>query len=94
MKNIPYILTIQSLIYAHICTRLVIAYVMGMLGRYQTSPGIDHRGVVNKVMVYFVFKIILFTVIYSYIYAHTSLFEKQYHPCMTGNKHMVYSISK
>ena len=42
MKNIPYASTIGSLIYAQVCTRLDITFAVGMLGRYQSNPGIDH----------------------------------------------------
>ena len=41
MKNIPYASTIGSLIYAQVCTRPDIAYVVGVLGKYQSNPGID-----------------------------------------------------
>ena len=42
MKNIPYTLVIGSLMYAQVCTRSDIAFTVGMLGRYQSNPGIDH----------------------------------------------------
>ena len=42
MKNIPYAFAIGSLMYAQVCTRPNIAFVVGMLGRYQSNPGIDH----------------------------------------------------
>ena len=42
MKNIPYALAIGSLMYAQVCTRLDIAYVVGVLGRYQSNAGADH----------------------------------------------------
>jgi len=34
MKNTPYASAVGSLIYAQICTRPDIAYVVGVLGRY------------------------------------------------------------
>jgi len=42
MKNIPYASAVGSLMYAQVCTRPDIAFVVGMLGRYQSNPGIDH----------------------------------------------------
>ncbi|WJZ99387.1 hypothetical protein VitviT2T_017836 [Vitis vinifera] len=38
--------------YAQVCTRLDIAYVLGMLGRYQSNLGIDHWKAVKKVLCY------------------------------------------
>ena len=34
MKNIPYASVVGSLMYAQVCTRPDIAFVVGMLGRY------------------------------------------------------------
>ena len=42
IKNIPYISTVGSLMYAQVCTRPAIAFVVGMLGRYQSNPSINH----------------------------------------------------
>ena len=42
MQKIPYVSVVGSLIYAQICTRLDIAYIVRMLGRYLSNPGIDH----------------------------------------------------
>eukprot|EP00253_Pinus_taeda_P009249 PITA_09249 len=39
MKNIPYASVVGSLMYAQVCTRPDIAFVVGMLGRYQSDPG-------------------------------------------------------
>ena len=39
--------------YAKICTRPDIAYVLGMLGRYQSNPGIDHWKAVKKSIMLF-----------------------------------------
>ncbi|KAL6315698.1 hypothetical protein AAG906_005790 [Vitis piasezkii] len=52
IKNIPYVSTVGSLMYAQVCTRPVIAFVVGMLGRYQSNPGINHWKVAKKVMRY------------------------------------------
>ena len=38
--------------YAQVCTRPSIAFAVGMLGRYQSNPGIDHWRVAKKVMRY------------------------------------------
>ena len=52
MKNIPYTSSIGSLLYAQVCTIPDIAFVVGLLGRYQSSPGIDHWRAAKKVMRY------------------------------------------
>ena len=50
IKNIPYVSTVGSLMYAQVCTRPNIAFVVLMLGRYQNNPGIDHSKAAKKVM--------------------------------------------
>ena len=50
MDKIPYASTVGSIIYAQVCTRPDIAYVIGMLGRYQSNPGIDHWKTIKKVL--------------------------------------------
>ena len=52
MKNIPYASAIESLMYAQVCTRPDIAFIVGMLGRYQSNPGKDHWKAAKKVMRY------------------------------------------
>ena len=52
MEGIPYASTIGSLMYAQTCTRPDICFAVGMLGRYQSNPGIDHWKVAKKVMRY------------------------------------------
>ena len=52
MKNIPYALAVGSLMYAQVCTRPDIAFAVGVLGRYQSNPGLDHWRVAKKVMRY------------------------------------------
>ena len=42
MKNIPYASVVGSLMYAQVCTRPDIAYVVGVLGRYESNLCIDH----------------------------------------------------
>ncbi|XP_059595813.1 secreted RxLR effector protein 161-like [Vitis vinifera] len=51
MKNIPYASTVGSLMY-QVCTRPDIAFVVGMLRRYQSNPGKDHWKAAKKVMRY------------------------------------------
>ena len=52
MKNIPYASVVGSLMYAQVCTRSDIAYVVGVLVRYQSNPGMDHWRAAKKVMRY------------------------------------------
>uniref|UniRef100_A0A2N9E1N9 Retrovirus-related Pol polyprotein from transposon TNT 1-94 n=1 Tax=Fagus sylvatica TaxID=28930 RepID=A0A2N9E1N9_FAGSY len=52
MKNIPYASAVGSLMYAQVCTRPDIAFAVGMLGRYQSDPGLDHWRAAKKVMRY------------------------------------------
>ena len=42
MKNIPYASLVGSLMYAQVCTKPDISYVVGVLGLYQSNLGIDH----------------------------------------------------
>ena len=52
MDKITYASAVGSIMYAQVCTRLDITYVVGMLGRYQSNPGIDHWKAVKKVLRY------------------------------------------
>ncbi|CAL9098155.1 unnamed protein product [Musa textilis] len=52
MKNILYASIVGSLMYAQVCTRPDIAFAVGMLGRYQSNPGMDHWRAAKKVMRY------------------------------------------
>ena len=52
MKNIPYASAVGSLMYSQVCTRPDIAFVVGVLGRYQSNPGLDHWRAAKKVMRY------------------------------------------
>ncbi|XP_050920013.1 secreted RxLR effector protein 161-like [Lathyrus oleraceus] len=52
MKNIPYASVVGSLIYAQVCTRPDIAFAFGILGRYQSNPGLDHCKAAKKVLRY------------------------------------------
>ena len=52
MKNIPYAFAVGSLMYAQVCTRLDIGLIVGLLGRYQSDPSLDHWKAAKKVMRY------------------------------------------
>ena len=52
MQKIPYALAIRSLMYAQVCMRPDIAYIVGMLGRYLSNLGMEHLKVVKRVMRY------------------------------------------
>ena len=52
IKNIPYASAIGSLMYAQVYTRPDIAFVIGVLGRHHSNPGVDHWRAANKVMRY------------------------------------------
>jgi hypothetical protein len=40
MKAVPYAPAVGSLQYAQVCTRPNLAFITGVLGRYQDNPGI------------------------------------------------------
>ena len=42
IKTVPYALAVRSLQYAQVCTRPDLAFVTGLLGRFQSNPGIEH----------------------------------------------------
>ncbi|KAL5579019.1 hypothetical protein UlMin_011461 [Ulmus minor] len=52
MEGIPYASIVGSLMYAQTCTRIDISFVVGMLGRYQSNPRLDHWKVAKKVLRY------------------------------------------
>ena len=52
MQQIPYALVIGSLMYAQVCMRPNIAYIVGMLGRYLSNPRKDHWIAAKRVMRY------------------------------------------
>ena len=52
MEAIPYASVVGSLMYAQTCTRPDISFAVGMLGRYQSNPGLDHWKVAKKVLRY------------------------------------------
>ena len=50
MERFPYASAIGSLMYAQACTRPDIVYIVGMLGRYLSNPGMDHKKKTKRVM--------------------------------------------
>ncbi|RVW26309.1 Retrovirus-related Pol polyprotein from transposon TNT 1-94 [Vitis vinifera] len=50
MERFPYASAVGSLMYAQVCTRSDIAYIVGMLGRYLSNPGMDHWKKAKRVM--------------------------------------------
>src|SRR3954462_677452 len=52
MHDIPYASAVGSIMYAQVCTRPDIAYIVGMLGRYLSNPGMDHWKAVKRVLRY------------------------------------------
>ncbi|KAL0553606.1 hypothetical protein IC582_007506 [Cucumis melo] len=52
MRRIPYASTVGSLMYAMLCTRPDICYVVGIVSRYQSNPGLDHWTAVKIILKY------------------------------------------
>ena len=52
MQRIPYASAVGSMMYAQVCTRLNIAYIVGMLGRYLSNPVMDHLKATKRVIQY------------------------------------------
>jgi hypothetical protein len=52
MKAVPYASAVRSLQYAQVCTRPDLAFITGVLGRYQDNPGIEHWKMAKKAMRY------------------------------------------
>jgi hypothetical protein len=52
MKVVPYASAVGSLQYAQVCTRLDLAFVTGLLDRFQSNPEIEHWKLVKKVLRY------------------------------------------
>jgi hypothetical protein len=42
MKAVPYASAIRSLQYTQVCMRPDLAFVTGLLGRFQSNPGIEY----------------------------------------------------
>ena len=52
MKGVPYSSVVGILMYAQVCTRPDIAFVVGVLGRYLSDPSQSHSKAVKKVLRY------------------------------------------
>ena len=52
IKVVPYPSVVGSLMYAQVCTRPNIAFVVGVLGRYLSDPGQNHWKAAKKVLRY------------------------------------------
>ena len=52
MKAVPYASAVESLQYAQVCTLSDLSFVIGILGRYQSNPGIEHWRMVKKALCY------------------------------------------
>lgn len=52
MQKIPYASAVGSLMYAQVCTRPDISFIVGMLGRYLHNPGMDHWKAAKRVLRY------------------------------------------
>ena len=52
MQNIPYASAVGSLMYAQVCPRPYIKYIVGMLGRYLSNRGLDHWKAAKQFMRY------------------------------------------
>ncbi|XP_040869041.1 secreted RxLR effector protein 161-like [Glycine max] len=52
MQEIPYVSAVGSLMYAQVCTRPDIVFIVGVLGRYLSNPGLQHWKAMKRVMQY------------------------------------------
>jgi len=52
MQLVPYASIVGNLMYAQVCTRPDIAYVVGVLGRYLSDLGLSHWTAAKKVLRY------------------------------------------
>ena len=52
MESILYASVVGSLMYLSTCTRPDISFAVGMLGRYQSNPGMDHWKAAKKILRY------------------------------------------
>ena len=52
MSKVPYSSAIESLMYAMMCTRSDICYVVGLASRFQSNPGIKHWMAVKRILRY------------------------------------------
>ena len=52
MQSVPYASTVGSLMYVMLYTRLDICFEVGMVSRYQSSPGPEHWTTVKHILKY------------------------------------------
>ena len=52
MKAVPYASVVGSLQYAQVCTHPDLAFVIRILGRYQSNTGVEHWRMVKKALRY------------------------------------------
>ena len=52
MKVVPYASAVGSLQHAQVCTRPDLAFITGLLGRFQSNPEIEHWKLVKKILRY------------------------------------------
>ncbi|KAL2462342.1 Zf-CCHC domain-containing protein [Abeliophyllum distichum] len=52
MSNVPYSSAVGSLMYAMMCARPDICYVVGLVSRYQSNPGSGHWKTAKKILRY------------------------------------------
>ena len=52
MRGIPYASTVESLMYAMLCTRPDICFAVGMVSRYQSEHGEEHWIAVKHILKY------------------------------------------
>ena len=52
MSSIPYALIVESIIYAILCTRSDVAYVLNIVSRFQADPGEDHWKAMKNILKY------------------------------------------
>ncbi|XP_076943146.1 secreted RxLR effector protein 161-like [Bidens hawaiensis] len=52
MRLMPHALAVGSRMYAQVCARPNIAYISGILGCYQTNPGLEHWKAAKNVLRY------------------------------------------
>ena len=52
MRGIPYTFAVGSLMYAMLCTRPDIYFVVGIVNRYQFDPGEEHWTAVKHIFKY------------------------------------------
>ncbi|KAE8690949.1 hypothetical protein F3Y22_tig00110893pilonHSYRG00781 [Hibiscus syriacus] len=52
IQKVPYSSVVDSLLYAIVCTRSDLAYVVGNVSQFLSNPGIEHWNVVKWIMIY------------------------------------------